>query len=75
MGHVHPDAFGLPAQFFRIGVPDVGPVDIPIDPAQGFESSQPLSERQRAEIAGMPDLVAIFEMPEDVFVQEMMGVG
>jgi hypothetical protein len=63
------------AQLFGVLAADILAVDIAIHPAQRFESSKPGGHFNRAEVTGVPDLIAGFEMPENVVVEEMMGVG
>src|SRR6185437_7008168 len=75
MGHEDVDAFRLPSEFFGVDAPDVGAVDIPVYTFQRLEVRQASGEPDRSKIARMPDLVTGFEMPEDVFVKEMVGVG
>ncbi len=75
MGHENLYAFRLPAQFFRIIASDIRSIDIPVYSPQWFEGGQPFCERYRPKVTGVPDLITFFEMPENILIQKMMGVG
>lgn len=74
MGHQHGHVFRSPAKFFRVLAADVLAVDIAIDAAEGAECGQLAGNRFVAEIAGVPNLVAGFEVPEYGIVEEVMCI-
>jgi hypothetical protein len=54
---------------------DILAVDIAIHSPQWFEGGKPGCHFDRSKVAGMPDLIAGFEMAENVVIEEMVGVG
>lgn len=75
MCHEYFHSFRLPAKPFGIFAADVLSVDIAIDATEGSEGGKRCGQLCCAEIAGMPDLVAGFEMTENGFIEEMMCIG
>ena len=68
MGHVNVDFFRLPTQLFGIFGAYILAVDIAIDAFERFEGTEAVGQRDRTEVAGMPDLVAGLEVAENGFV-------
>jgi hypothetical protein len=73
--HVHPNAFTLPSHVMRQPVSKLTVIDVPIHASSRFVGFEPVKNFGRAKIAGMPQLVTIGEMRQQVIVQKAMSVG
>lgn len=51
------------------------PINIPVNPSEWFEMFELVGQGNRANIACMPDLVALFEMGKYRIRKMVMGVG
>lgn len=74
VGHEDIDFFAGPAEGFGKFAADAGAVDVAIDTFEGFEGAETVGEGGGAEVAGVPDLVAVGEVDEDAFVEVVVGV-
>jgi len=73
----HPDiyVFTIKSQVFGKNLADILAVNIAINTFQRFKSSESINYLHTAEIAGMPDLVAVFEMFKNRIIEVAVGVG
>ena len=69
MGHEDIDILDAETIELREGIAHVAGVHIAEDSAGGFELAQGLEEFETADIACMPDLIDVFEMLQDAFVE------
>ena|ERR1700733_12659796 len=67
--------FTIKPQVFGHDAPDLRPVDIAVNTFKRFKGLQFFNHFQAAEIAGMPNFVAVFEVFENCIVEIAMGVG
>jgi hypothetical protein len=74
MRHPYVHLFAFKTQVLGVSQPDVFPVNITINTAQGFKGSQLIRQFYRAKITGMPYLVTIFKMFENGIVKVTVGV-
>ena len=71
MRHVHGYRFTVPNQLLRIHTADIVTVNIAVNAPerQSRMAGQAFGKPHRSKIAGMPDLITSFKMPENGFVQ------
>jgi len=67
--------FTAKPQVFGKKVPDLRPIDIAVNAFQRFKGLQLFNHLQTAEIAGMPNLIALFKVFKNGVVEVAVGVG
>ena len=72
--HPHVHAFAHPSLVLLEHHAELVAVDVAIDSPQRLEGSEPVCHLDCAYVAGVPHLVAVLEMLEDLVVQESMSV-
>src|SRR5215472_1885307 len=75
VGHVDTDALTLPMQILRQLAANLCAIDISKHTAQKLERLQPIQHFDRAEVAGVPNFIALFKVSEYGLVQKTMRVG
>jgi len=67
--------FTVKPQVLWHDIPDLRTIDIAVNSFQRFKGLQLFNHLQVAKIAGMPNLVAVFEMLENGVIEIAVGVG
>ncbi len=75
MGHVDADTLAIPNEIRGKVSTEFSTIDIPVNAPDWPEGSEPIENLDRPEVAGVPNLVAFGEMPENGVVQKSMCVG
>jgi len=70
MGHKNIDFLAFKAQVFRISYSYFFVIDITINGSEGFKSLEPVGQAYISNVAGMPYLIAFFEIGKDLVVQK-----
>ena len=68
------DGFAIKPQDLGVTMPDLGTINISINGFKRFEIAEPVGNGHIPDIAGMPDLIAIFKERKELFIQEAMRV-
>jgi len=75
MGHKNIEAFYFKSQIFGKALTQGRCVYIAINGTKGFEGLQPFCHFHAADVPGMPDFIAGFEMGKNIFVENPVGIG
>ena len=75
VGHVDCDALAIPNEVFGNFKTELRTVNISINTTDWLEGPEPGENVDRPEVARVPDLVALGEMPENSVVQKSVCVG
>lgn len=72
--HENAHTRALPLKIPRQVHPKFGSVNVPVNRANRLKPPQPIEHFRRAEIAGVPHLIALGEMVKYSFIQEAVGI-
>lgn len=73
--HHHLHALHLEVRHAWVHHPDLLPVDVPVDGAEGFHRGELVSQDDGANVARVPNLVAFAEVFRVFFIPITVGVG
>ena len=72
--HEHLYLLAIEQEMFAVFLPEQSPVDVAVHGPQRFEVVEPACRFTVADVAGMPDFMAVPEKIKDLFVQERMCI-
>lgn len=74
MDHKNRQLLACPTELLREFLLYFFSVDIAVNSFERFESGQCFCNFRISEVPGMPDLIAVIEMAEDLFIKKRMSV-